>query len=63
MPGTALEDLIVQHSKLDPEGLTLTEASAATEQADSLIATEIDRIQQEATDQAVVIEQIDRVRA
>ena len=62
VPGTALEDLIVQHSKLDPEGLTLTEASAATEQADSLIATEIDRIQQEATDQAVVIEQIDRVR-
>lgn len=62
VPGTALEDLIVQHSKLDPEGLTLTEASAATEQADSLIATEIDRIQQEATDLAVVIEQIDRVR-
>lgn len=62
VPGTALDDLIVQHSKLDPEGLTLTEASAATEQADSLIATEIDRIQQEATDQAVVIEQIDRVR-
>ena len=62
VPGTALEDLIVQHSKLDPEGLTLTEASAATEQADSLIATEIDRIQQEAADQAAVIEQIDRVR-
>jgi hypothetical protein len=50
-PGTALEGMLVEHSRTTEDGLSLAEAKQEGEQAEAFIRDEAARVLQDAVDQ------------
>jgi hypothetical protein len=61
VPGTPLEQVLLQNARMEPDGLSRTEVDEATKQADQFVKDEADRVMQSAQAETAMNDSVDEV--